>query len=498
MKKYLLPALLILFTAIRIFTFTCKLEEPKPLTVIKSNLIRLRASVENPPSQIREIRFLGSYVSEEGHDITGEFLGKSRSSPYEIIWNCKNIPDQTWFKPAIEVETKSGEICRYAFSGGTENIIIDRQPLLKTMTWQVKPRPKQGRITIDGNTDDWKELSWNEFKTTDNVISFCGMWDKECLYLLIQVADRYLFARKEKEIQYYYGPQTAGYKDFWVDDYMEICFDINHDHTEIKGKDDPEIHIAADGEVQAFFIDIREKKITRFNPPVQAGVQVKGTLNNADDVDSGYVVEVKIPWKAIQLTPAAGGNMGFDIFNNDVDRKDGGAVFSSWSGLTKNVNDNPTEWGNLELIQEQSMYLKTGTIVLVCCSLLVLIGLLRTRKKAPKRRSKQALKAYPPAVQKTIDGLKSNIEGKVDFQQMAEQAGISYSALRQSFKKETGMTLKDYQTDLRIEHAKKLLLNRQKSISEIAYMYGYANPGDFSKVFKKKVGKTPKDFVKNP
>jgi AraC-type DNA-binding domain-containing proteins len=70
--------------------------------------------------------------------------------------------------------------------------------------------------------------------------------------------------------------------------------------------------------------------------------------------------------------------------------------------------------------------------------------------------------------------------------------------LRRCFKKDTGATPITYLTNLRIEHAKKLL--KQKScikmaISQISYLCGYYDPHYFSRVFKSKTGMTPQNYM---
>lgn len=62
------------------------------------------------------------------------------------------------------------------------------------------------------------------------------------------------------------------------------------------------------------------------------------------------------------------------------------------------------------------------------------------------------------------------------------------------FSSETGETIKNYIISVRIDIAKKLLAETQKSIYEIATEVGYKNPQHFSIMFKKHVGMTPLVF----
>ncbi len=63
-----------------------------------------------------------------------------------------------------------------------------------------------------------------------------------------------------------------------------------------------------------------------------------------------------------------------------------------------------------------------------------------------------------------------------------------------SFKKQTGMRLLDYISEVRIEKAKVLLRETGHTIEEISGAVGYASPGTFMRVFKKMEGVTPTQF----
>ncbi|WP_406844192.1 helix-turn-helix domain-containing protein [Flavobacterium soyae] len=60
--------------------------------------------------------------------------------------------------------------------------------------------------------------------------------------------------------------------------------------------------------------------------------------------------------------------------------------------------------------------------------------------------------------------------------------------------KETGKNAQDHIHFYLIEEAKNVLLNSNKSVSEIAYSLGFEYPQYFNKLFKQKTGKTPIEF----
>ncbi len=69
--------------------------------------------------------------------------------------------------------------------------------------------------------------------------------------------------------------------------------------------------------------------------------------------------------------------------------------------------------------------------------------------------------------------------------------------LAKLYKKKTGMNLKDYINDYRIEVAKELLKTGEKNISNIAESVGFDNFSYFSTLFKKITGVSPKDYKHN-
>jgi two-component system response regulator YesN len=76
----------------------------------------------------------------------------------------------------------------------------------------------------------------------------------------------------------------------------------------------------------------------------------------------------------------------------------------------------------------------------------------------------------------------------------ANHIGISVAYFSSLFLRETGQTFVEFLTAARMEGAKKLLVNPGKRITEIAFEVGYADPNYFSKLFKKSMGISPREF----
>lgn len=77
---------------------------------------------------------------------------------------------------------------------------------------------------------------------------------------------------------------------------------------------------------------------------------------------------------------------------------------------------------------------------------------------------------------------------------VAEEIGLHPAYLSTLFKKEVGTTLKEYGQQKRIEESKRLLLNSNYMISDIAKLLHFHDQSHFTKVFKKITNYTPKQF----
>jgi len=100
-----------------------------------------------------------------------------------------------------------------------------------------------------------------------------------------------------------------------------------------------------------------------------------------------------------------------------------------------------------------------------------------------------------------LDGAKifinDHLYDDIDIKAVADHVGLSESRFKTRFKNEYGITPYAYITNKRIDAAKKLLRESQKSITQIAYMLNFSSSNHFSTVFKTRTGLTPSQFKKN-
>ena len=90
--------------------------------------------------------------------------------------------------------------------------------------------------------------------------------------------------------------------------------------------------------------------------------------------------------------------------------------------------------------------------------------------------------------------LDSNYHFSISNKMLSEQFGFVSSYLSSIFKEHCGLPPSEYIIQLRIEEAKKLLCESDLKIKDISLAVGYSDPLYFSRVFKKVVGKSPREY----
>ena len=94
-----------------------------------------------------------------------------------------------------------------------------------------------------------------------------------------------------------------------------------------------------------------------------------------------------------------------------------------------------------------------------------------------------------------IDGfLEKNIDSQVTLEEMAEVSGLSKFHFAKKFQKQTGLSPVRYFLELKIKHACELIDRTQLTIKEVSSRLGYDDPYYFSRLFKKIMGISPKQY----
>ncbi|MEO9146437.1 MAG: AraC family transcriptional regulator [Ginsengibacter sp.] len=97
-------------------------------------------------------------------------------------------------------------------------------------------------------------------------------------------------------------------------------------------------------------------------------------------------------------------------------------------------------------------------------------------------------------ISKAMFLLRKSLDQPVNMKHLSDELLIGYSKFRKEFKNITGLSPYEYHLSLRMNMAKELLNSTTLNISEIAYQTGFESVFYFSKLFKRKVGFSPKHY----
>ncbi len=97
-------------------------------------------------------------------------------------------------------------------------------------------------------------------------------------------------------------------------------------------------------------------------------------------------------------------------------------------------------------------------------------------------------------IKKFID---ENYHKNIKAEEIGKLIGTNQNKIRKEFKAQYQMTVTDYISELRMLKAKKLIINKDMMIKEIAIECGYEYVQNFTRAFKKKFGVSPEKLRTN-
>lgn len=97
-------------------------------------------------------------------------------------------------------------------------------------------------------------------------------------------------------------------------------------------------------------------------------------------------------------------------------------------------------------------------------------------------------------IKKALDYIENNFSKDISLNEISEELNISSYYFSKLFKDETGEGFVEYLTRKRVERAKEMLKDPERSIKEVGSECGYFDPNYFSRIFKKSTGMTPTEY----
>ncbi|MBT1690595.1 sugar-binding protein [Dawidia soli] len=184
----------------------------------------------------------------------------------------------------------------------------------------ITARRAPGAVTVDGNLSEsgWnvtRAVAKNVIGTGNNTVAFGVLWDNNNLYIGVRVQDANLFNDSS---------------DPWENDAVEIYIDANNNKlTSYDGRDN--------------------QFIKGYNASsLLTKIGVTGVQHAWAAISGGYSIELSIPWSQLNVTPAAGVTLGFDVGCDDDDNGGARETQTVWNGTIDNYQ-NTAGFGSLVL-----------------------------------------------------------------------------------------------------------------------------------------------------
>lgn len=110
------------------------------------------------------------------------------------------------------------------------------------------------------------------------------------------------------------------------------------------------------------------------------------------------------------------------------------------------------------------------------------------------QRRNDILKVKYKKILPSINYMEESIEQDMSIPEIARLSNVSTNYFEKLFKDYSGMTPIEYRLNSRLEYAKRLLKNDELSVESISEILGFSDCAYFCRIFKKKIGMTPREY----
>ena len=94
-------------------------------------------------------------------------------------------------------------------------------------------------------------------------------------------------------------------------------------------------------------------------------------------------------------------------------------------------------------------------------------------------------------VRRAKDLLSANLDGAITLKEIAQECRLSVSHFSRGFRHIVGVAPHKWLLSFRVDSAKKLLREQEKTLSDVALACGFADQSHFTRVFTRMTGISP-------
>ena len=106
-------------------------------------------------------------------------------------------------------------------------------------------------------------------------------------------------------------------------------------------------------------------------------------------------------------------------------------------------------------------------------------------------RHMATLDGYSHRIARAVDRLRSDFDKPLRVEEIAREFGMSTSGFHHHFKTVTDMSPMQFQRQIRLQEARRLMLGDELDAASAGFRVGYEDPSHFSREYKKHFGNSP-------
>jgi len=112
-------------------------------------------------------------------------------------------------------------------------------------------------------------------------------------------------------------------------------------------------------------------------------------------------------------------------------------------------------------------------------------------KQGVRLRHLVTLGSYTPYIARAVERLRQDFDQPLRVQTLARELGMSVSGFHHHFKAVTGTSPLQFQKQLRLQEARRLMLSEDHDAASAAYRVGYHDASHFNREYKSLFGIPP-------
>lgn len=202
----------------------------------------------------------------------------------------------------------------------------------------------------------------------------------------------------------------------------------------------------------------------------------------------------EVRWRALGPEPLATMHLylGLPVFNRATEeafQNDQGATrLRDLSGFKDNFLSALLE----ELHKEVSSRHRGSSLFVEGIAQSLAVHLVRTYADETTQDYKGGLPGF--RLRRVRDLMITHLEDEFSLIRLAREADMSEFHFSRAFKRTAGLTPSQYFIRLRLEKARRLLRETNRSVIEIGLDVGYTSPSHFARIFRREIGISPSEY----